>query len=143
MVRVNIINPKYLADQHLIAEYNEIMMLVGYVKKYPKTKLDKIPKEYTLGKGHMLFFKDKLKYLKKRHKTLISEMKNRKFSVNKSLSLSGISSNLNKDWNPSKQDKNIIKKRLVWKFKKKPEYYRYKGERKPLRFFLKLVKDAN
>ena len=36
MVRVNIINPNKLADQHLIAEYNEILMLLGYVRKYPK-----------------------------------------------------------------------------------------------------------
>ena len=63
MVRINLINPKKLTDQHLIAEYNEILMLLGYVKKYPK--LEKIPSKYNLGKGHMLFFKNKLKYLKK------------------------------------------------------------------------------
>ncbi len=63
MVRVNIINPKNLSDQHLIAEYLEIIMLINYIKKHPKQS--KIPKNYLLGKGPMKFFKNKLKYLKK------------------------------------------------------------------------------
>ena len=57
MVRVNIINPKYLADQHLRAEYLEIIMLVTYVRKHPKIKKE-LPKKYCLGTGHILFFKD-------------------------------------------------------------------------------------
>ena len=35
MVRINLINPKSLADQHLIAEYNEILMLLGHIDKFP------------------------------------------------------------------------------------------------------------
>ena len=58
MVRINLINPRYLADQHLIAEYDEILMLLGYVKRYPK--IDDIPTNYCLGKGHIRFFKDKI-----------------------------------------------------------------------------------
>ena len=38
MVRINLIHPKKLADQHLIAEYNEILMLLGHVKKFPHLK---------------------------------------------------------------------------------------------------------
>ena len=77
MVRVNLISPKLLSDQHLIAEYNEILMLLGYVRKYPK--LVGIPKDYCLGKGHILFFKDKLGYLKERHELLKKEMRIRGF----------------------------------------------------------------
>ena len=73
MVRVNLIPPRKLADQHLIAEYNEILMLLGYVRKYPMT--EEIPKNYCLGKGHIKFFKNKLLYLKKRHENLKNEMK--------------------------------------------------------------------
>jgi len=29
MVRINLINPEKLSDQHLAAEYLEIMMLIG------------------------------------------------------------------------------------------------------------------
>ena len=57
MVRINIINPKKLADQHLVAEYNEILMLIGHIKKFPK--INNPPKNYTLDKGHINFFKNK------------------------------------------------------------------------------------
>jgi deoxyribonuclease (pyrimidine dimer) len=64
MVRINIINPKYLTDQHLIAEYVEILMLLDYAKKNSPCN---IPKKYCLGKGHIKFFSNKVLYLKKRH----------------------------------------------------------------------------
>ncbi|MBU3923323.1 MAG: pyrimidine dimer DNA glycosylase/endonuclease V, partial [Nanoarchaeota archaeon] len=62
MVRINLINPSKLTDQHLIAEYNEILMLIGHIKKFPNIYSQ--PKTYTLGKGHINFFKNKIKYLK-------------------------------------------------------------------------------
>ena len=65
IVRINLLNPHYLTDQHLVAEYLEIIMLVDYIKRNPE--LSNIPKKYCLGKGHMKFFKAKLVYLKKRH----------------------------------------------------------------------------
>ncbi|MBW2991701.1 hypothetical protein KY345_00605 [Candidatus Woesearchaeota archaeon] len=36
------------------------------------------------------------------------------------------------DWKPKKEDKACIKKRLIWKIRKKPNYYRYYGEKKKL-----------
>jgi len=125
MVRVNIISPKLLADQHLIAEYNEILMLFGYVKKHPKT--GKIPKEYCLGKGHMLFFKNKLKYLKKRHELLKKEMLRRGFIPKKTISLKGFPRKLLNGWRPKEKDFRIIKKRLREKISKKPGFYKYCG----------------
>ena len=74
MVRINLIKPRFLSDQHLIAEYDEILMLIAYIKKYSKTNLDKIPNNYSLGKGHILFFKNKVLYLKNRHEKLKKEM---------------------------------------------------------------------
>ena len=53
MVRINIIEPRKLADQHLIAEYNEILMLFGYVRKHPRR--ENIPERYLLGPGHIKF----------------------------------------------------------------------------------------
>lgn len=140
MVRINLINPKSLADQHLIAEYNEIMMLLGYVKKNPRLELEKIPKKYILGKGHMLFFKNKLKYLKKRHEELKKEMKKRGFATNKTINLKEFPKKLCNDWKPKKKDKEIIKKRIIWKLKKKPNWYRYKGKKENIKFFIDLIK---
>lgn len=137
MVRINLINPKQLADQHLIAEYNEILMLLGYVKKYPK--LGEVPSKYTLGKGHILFFKNKLKYLKKRHELIKKEMKKRGFMADKRIRLSDFSKKLVNDWKPSTKDKSIIRKRLIYKIKLKPEFYNYYGKKKSKKFFVDLI----
>ena len=141
MVRVNLIEPVRLADQHLIAEYNEILMLLGYVRKNPI--LDKIPKKYCLGTGHIKFFKDKLTYLKKRHETIKKEMKSRGFKTDKKINLDEFPKELVNDWAPENGDYDIIKERISWKIKTKPNYYRYKGEKKEVDFFLDLLRKDN
>jgi len=137
MVRINLINPKKLADQHLIAEYDEILMLLGYVKRYPENK--NIPKEFCLGKGHMKFFKNKLKYIYKRHEKIKIEMKKRNFKTNKTINLNKFPKELINDWKATKKDKEIIKNRIKEKLKLKPNYYRYYSNYKPIEFFLKLI----
>lgn len=138
MVRINLIIPNKLADQHLIAEYNEILMLLGYVRKYPKR--ENIPKEYCLGKGHIKFFKDKLVYLNKRHNSLKQEMIKRNFHPEKTIKLSEFPKNLKNDWKATKKDILLIKKRLQDKIKVKNKYYKYYGENKNKKFFLDLLK---
>lgn len=132
MVRVNLINPEKLADQHLIAEYDEILMLVAYIRKYPKVDG---PSEYCLGTGHMKFFKDKLGYLRKRHDKLRLEMQKRGFVTNKKLRFT------KGDWKPSEKDFEIIKKRIISKLKAKPGYYRYYGKKKSVKFFTSLISE--
>ena len=138
MVRVNLIPPKKLADQHLIAEYAEMLMLVVYIKKHPELK--NIPKRYCLGTGHQKFFKNKLRYLKKRHEQLIKEMKKRGFKPTKKLNLSKMPRSLIKDWKPSQKDEEIIKKRLRQKINLKPEFYTYYGKKKTKTFLMSLLK---
>lgn len=127
MVRINLIPPKQLTDQHLIAEYNEILMLLGHVKKFPK--INNQPKEYCLGPGHINFFKDKLSYLKKRHELIKKEMKKRGFKTNKTIKLSQFKKELKKDYKPKQKDFKIIKERLKQKIKQKPDYYKYYGKK--------------
>ncbi len=142
MVRVNLINPKYLADQHLIAEYDEILMLLGYVRRYPLVD-DSIPKEYTLGKGHIKFFKNKLGYLKKRHEAIKTEMTKRGFKTNITINLKGFHKEPLNDWKPKKDDLNLIKTRIIEKINLKPEYYRYYGEHKTKEFFVDLIRKSD
>jgi len=130
MVRINLISPRFLSDQHLIAEYNEILMLVGYVRKYPKVLPNSIPPSYRLGKGHILFFKNKLGYLRKRHEALKAEMRLRGFRSIKTLPLSGLPAHLKKDWKPKPADFAVIKKRLAQKLGKKPNFYTWHGKHK-------------
>jgi deoxyribonuclease (pyrimidine dimer) len=146
MVRINIVNPKVLADQHLVAEYDEMLMLLGYVERYPEIKIingkSEIPEKYTLNKGHMKFFKDKLKYLKNRHELLKTEMRARGFKPTKNIDLNKYPKNLHNDWKPDKNDYKIIIERITWKINKKPTYYRYYGVYKDKNFLIKLLNSS-
>ncbi len=137
MVRINLIDPKKLADQHLIAEYDEILMLLGYVRKYPVV-VD-IPEHYKLGVGHIKFFKNKLRYLKNRHETLKTEMRKRNYKTNKTIDLNEFPKELVNDWKPLNEDFPIIKQRIKEKLTLKPDFYTYKREHKPLKFFIDLI----
>lgn len=64
---------------HLISEYREITRLPGNLKTSLNRKgkpfsLSEIPKEYTLGKGHVKHFYDKMLFLQNRFKALVNEM---------------------------------------------------------------------
>ena len=83
MTRINLVEPSELTDQHLIAEYREIFMVAVSLKRTLRSKTgyrhSKVPKRFTLNKGHVYFFYNKGKYLHKRYKALIQEMKSRGF----------------------------------------------------------------
>ena len=87
MTRVNVIPPKDLTREHLIAEYREITRLPKNLTKSlsRKTKefsMDEIPPDYVLGKGHVKFFYDKMLFLQKRFESLVLEMKSRGYNPN-------------------------------------------------------------
>ena len=137
MVRVNLIEPSRLSDQHLIAEYDEILMLVAYIRSKPS--IDNLPQNYCLGKGHMRFFKDKVSYLKERHELLKKEMANRGFKTEKTIDLDSFDS-LNKgSWQPGGDDFKIIKARIKEKLALKPTYYRYYSKYESTDFFFNLL----
>ncbi|VVB79556.1 Pyrimidine dimer DNA glycosylase [uncultured archaeon] len=140
MVRINLVNPKFLTDQHLVAEYDEILMLVNHTKKYPKPK--KEVKAYKLGKGHINFFKNKMKYLKERHELIKKEMIRRGFKTRKSVSFSGLDKKQLKNWEPKDPDLKLIKRRLIQKINKKPTWYRYYGENIGKKKLLEITKNA-
>jgi deoxyribonuclease (pyrimidine dimer) len=140
MVRINLINPHCLANQHLIAEYDEILMLLGYVRR---TKVIKgIPERFCLGKGHIKFFSNKITYLKKRHEAIKREMKKRGFATNKTIDLNEFDKDIQNDWNHGPMDVKIIKERITAKLRLKPEYYRYYSEYKKTEFFIGLIESA-
>ena len=140
MVRINLVDPRQLADQHLIAEYNEILMLFGHVKKHPAIR--NAPPRYCLGKGHISFFKDKLLYLKHRHDLIKVEMRRRGFRAAKTISLSRFPKILRNDFSPDKNDFRLIRRRLLQKIRLKPEFYTYCREHRSLSFFRRLLSDS-
>lgn len=76
MTRINVVPPSELCDRHLLAEYRELPRVFALARYCPDA-----PKEYTLGKGHVKFFYDKLGFLLDRFNLLVLECKKREFNV--------------------------------------------------------------
>jgi hypothetical protein len=80
MTRVNVVPVDELTNSHAFGEYKEILRPVSKVRnalaKYPnkwafyKAYANKIPVDYTMGKGHESFFFDKLMYIAERYQQL-------------------------------------------------------------------------
>ncbi|HTB31887.1 MAG TPA: pyrimidine dimer DNA glycosylase/endonuclease V [Bacteroidia bacterium] len=80
MTRINAgIPPKSLSDQHLLAEHREIKRLPSVFAKNPNPA--SIPKQFTLGTGHVKFFLNKGKYTLKRYKLIYAECTERGFEI--------------------------------------------------------------
>jgi hypothetical protein len=81
MTRINAcINPLVLCDQHLLAEHREIKRIPNVIRS-GKAKLTGIPTKFSLGKGHVKFFYNKLGYLQNRYAHLHQECLARGFNV--------------------------------------------------------------
>lgn len=138
MVRINLIKPKSLADQHLVAEYNEILMFLGHVRKFPAP--NNIPERFTLGSGHIRFFKDKLGFIAQRHELLKDEMRRRGFVPQKTINLEEFPEELRNDWRPMLGDYELIRNRIKEKIALKPDFYRYEGKPREPEFFQNLLR---
>jgi len=122
--------PTLLADQHLIAEYSELAMVPGQLRKQ-KFNTGKIPIRFSLGFSHMNFFKDKLEYLQMRKIELTKEMQLRGFITNHPLlDLTGFPSHLYGTWKPTIEDSLIVRTRISERLVDKPDWYRF--NRKPI-----------
>ena len=132
MTRINLINPRELSDQHLVAEYREIFMVGSALqrsmksKSWKKTK-ENLPKEFTLNIGHVKFFYNKGKYLHKRYLKLIEEMQSRGMRPDpeRHFKKGQWPNELYRDWEPKKKDIQLIKKRIKEKINQKPTWYRW------------------
>ena len=131
MTRINIIEPIELTDQHLIAEYREIFMVGGSLNRTLNSKVgykeDRVPKQYTLNNGHVYFFYNKGKYLHRRYEQLITEMKRRGFTPDRTrvFPTSVFKDNgLYNDWIPRVEDYKVIRQRIEEKIAMKPNWYR-------------------
>ena len=114
MTRINIgIPPKELSNKHLIAEHRELKRIPNVVAK-GKYNLKNIPQEFTLGKGHVSFFYDKLGYLKERYIDLYNECIARGFQVQSYLaSWDGVPQELMNSYSPTEKDIYIIRERIA------------------------------
>lgn len=133
MTRINIIPPKELMDQHLIAEYRETRLLTALMRRMfnSKSGMDKskIPSRFTLNKGHVTFFKDKGLYINNRYQELQAEMATRGFTAAfQTIDISVWPSGYYNDWTPSKPEQDIVRERIALRISQKPGWYRYYGK---------------
>jgi len=118
--------PIYLPDNMLIAEQVELLMIGGMLRKNNYQPKSSIPPTFKLGIGHMLFWVNKMKYLKRRHTEVKKEVARRGFKVtDKEIDLNEFPEEFIQDWSPSLRDTTILRERLVWKLKNKPTIWRY------------------
>lgn len=133
MTRINLIDPALLTDQHLRAEWKEILQLCGSLRKSIASKnglqYERIPKEFTLNTGHVYFFYDKGLYLYKRFEQIKLEMINRGWVADKIFPLNEWPQSSINDWKPTEKDYKIIKERILLRISQKPDWYKYKGEK--------------
>jgi len=131
MTRINLIDPKQLADQHLVAEYREIFMVGSALQRSLRSKngVIDIPKDFTLNKGHVKFFYNKGKYLSKRYDNLIAEMKHRRMNPDPSRKFKREQwpDEMYNDWQPNDHDKKIVELRIKQRISEKPNWYRFSG----------------
>ena len=116
MTRINLsVPPEKLTDKHLLAEHREIVRIPNCVRKGRYSMKDQ-PDQFTLGKGHVKFFYDKLGYLRLRYESIYTEAKTRGFNVTYfGDAFEGLDSSLMGNYLPTKRDREIIKERLVSK----------------------------
>lgn len=156
MTRINLIEPNCLTDQHLFAEFREIKMIAKSLqrsydsilkKEFAKCKnidiaiaqtktilLERIPKVYTLNKGHVTFFYDKGLFLRKRYIQICKELVERGVNFNQNAQLDenhvfqSLDLDFNKDFIPTAIEIEISKERIYTRLTQRPTFYKYKGE---------------
>ena len=129
MTRVNLVPVEELYDQHLVAEYRELLMVPGSLRRSLKSKnwrKSKIPERFTLNKGHVTFFYDKGLFLQKRYAMLVEQMKRRKMhpDPNRRFPIEDFPKDYQNDWAPEPEDINISRQRIELRVSQKPGWYR-------------------
>lgn len=138
-MRVNVLHPSYLTDQHLVAEYREVKMgpkalsrSLGSLKGVDKKR---ISPSYTLNTGHTYFFYDKNGFLERRLSQLIEEMQKRGFQTNHT-ELIDDSYDYNggvwddewwNDWEPTEEALHINLERIIYRLSTKEGWYKFWG----------------
>ena len=132
MTRINVISVKDLTDQHLMAEYRELPMVVAAARR-SKPDNYKPTDKYTLNKGHVLFFYNKKKWLYNRWNELIAELRAREYNIDpmaRVVEWYHMDKFPQTEWQPDEYAHKVNMERIVERINSKPHWY--KKNRKPL-----------
>ena len=104
--------PCDLHKKHLLAEHRELIRIPNAIKK-GRYRLKGIPDNFKLGRGHVKFFYNKLRYLHFRYRAIYNMCKRHNFNVTDySESFKNLPVELYNDYTPTEQDLKIIKQRI-------------------------------
>lgn len=118
MTRINVIDPRELTDQHLMAEYRELPRVFALSRAALDRNVN-APKNYTMGTGHVKFFYDKTPWLAQRHSLIVNELKRRGYNLGLTLSLVPVEGYAPSDWSPSPADVEVNMERLRLRLREK------------------------
>ena len=124
MTRINSAIPvQHLTDEHLLAEHREIKRLPYCLKRSINSRSKRrMPSEFCLGTGHVLFFLDKMKFVSRRYKELYAECCKRGFVVTDYSSNSeNISMDYLNDYIPTSNERELLIKRITERLKNSPK----------------------
>lgn len=129
MTRINVIPVQELTDQHLMAEYRELPMVMASARRSSAVGYKPTDK-YTLNKGHVMFFYNKKRYLLNRWLDLIAELYQRGYNIDPA-SRTVHWNELNKfdqvDWQPDFEALKINRARIAERINSKRSWYRFYG----------------
>lgn len=132
-MRINCIDPKYLTDNHLIAEYREMKMITYYYVKSTQTKsgidTSRISAKYTLNTGHAYMWFNKMGYVKRRFEDILTEMRVRGYATNfDTLNFTDIPESAFGDYTVTQEDVKINLDRILLRISKQPLWYKFNGK---------------
>lgn len=133
-MRINCIPVSILADQHLRAEWLEMLLLPHYIERSLKSKKGIVldtSERFTLNKGHAWFFYNKIGYVLKRYEEIGAEMRARGYNTNPRLSFEHLNlpPEYFKDWAPTEEDQLINLERIEERISQKPNWYTYRSRK--------------
>lgn len=129
MTRINVVAVSELTDQHLMAEYRELPMVLAAARRSKPTNYTPTT-TYTLNKGHVKFFYNKKKWLYNRWVELIEELKARGYNIDpsaRSVDWSHLDKFPQTDWQPDQTAYQINMQRIQERIQAKPHWYKIRG----------------
>ena len=124
MTRINSAIPvQHLTDEHLLAEHREIKRLPYCLERSIKSRSKRrMPSEFCLGTGHVIFFLDKMKFVSRRYKELYAECCKRGFTVTDySSNFENVSLDHFNDYVPTSNEREVLIKRITERLKNSPK----------------------
>ena len=126
MTRINSAIPVHcLTDEHLLAEHREIKRLPYCLRRSLESSnslVSRIPKEFVLGRGHVMFFLDKMQFTLKRYQQLHAECLRRNFKVaDYSDNWRSVELEYMNDYTPTSAERSLLIERITQRLAESPK----------------------